>query len=648
MFEPGNLLWCVPLFPLLGAIGSALVGRSFKSLAHLPCVLGSGMACAVALLLIASLPSESAILRSSTLTWFSIGSVTVNAGLTLDPISGIMLIGITFIGTWITVFSVGYMHGEEGYTRYFAVVSLFLFSMTLLVLADNFILLFAGWEGVGLCSYLLVGYWYAKPSAAAAARKAFLVTRLGDVGLILGVFLLWSVGGHSLSFDTLFANRTLIDKADHGTLILACLLLFCGAVGKSAQFPLYVWLPDAMEGPTPVSALIHAATMVTAGVYLVARCMPLFVLCPEVLLLVSCVGGFTALLAAFIALTQHDLKRVLAYSTVSQIGYMFMALGTGASSLPIVAVTAALFHLFTHAFFKAVLFLSAGSVMHGMGNVIDMRKFSGLRKIMPITHLTFLAGAVALAGLPLFSGFWSKDAIIESLLDAGHHGPYKTIYTILAVSALFTAALTAFYTFRAYFKTFWGPEKIPDEAHGHAHESPAVMAVPLMVLAVGAVFAGIVAEPFTHWFSGFVNESIELRHISGGQEAHSHLNWMLMLAGTACSVVGAGLAYWLYCVKPSSADSLSRRFPSWYYASLDRLYVDEIFNLLFVQPMNFIAMLCRGIESLVYDVVGLIAAIPRGIAEAIRPLQNGLVQFYALTTAMGVAAFIGYLVFFAK
>ena len=648
MYDPGNLLWCVPLFPLLGAILSAIVGRSFKKFSHLPCVLGSALSCAVSLMLILSLPGESPVLRSSSLTWFSIGDVTVKAGLTLDPLSAIMLIGITFIGTWITVFSVGYMHGEEGYTRYFAIVGLFLFSMTILVLADNFILLFAGWEGVGLCSYLLVGYWYAKPSAAAAARKAFLVTRLGDVGMILGVFLLWSMDGHSLSFDTLFANRMLVDKLHHGTLVLACLLLFCGAVGKSAQFPLYVWLPDAMEGPTPVSALIHAATMVTAGVYLLARCMPLFVLCPEVQIVVSCIGGFTALLAAFFALTQHDLKRVLAYSTVSQIGYMFMALGTGGSTLAVVAVTAALFHLFTHAFFKAVLFLSAGSVMHGMGNVIDMRKFSGLRKVMPITHLAFLAGAVALAGLPLFSGFWSKDAIIETLLEAGHNGPYKTLYTILAVNALFTAALTAFYTFRAYFKTFWGEVKIPVEAHGHAHESPASMTVPLIVLGIGAAFVGIVAEPFTHWFSGFLNQSVELRLASGDKEAHSHLNWGLMAAGTACSLVGTVLAYWMYCVKPGSSDALSRRFPTWYYASRDRLYVDEVFNVLFVQPMRFLALICRGIESLVYDVVALIAAVPRGIAEAIRPLQNGLVQFYALTTAMGIAAFIGYLVFFAK
>ncbi len=485
--------------------------------------------------------------------------------------------------------------------------------------------------------------------AAAAARKAFLVTRLGDVGFILGIFLLWSIGGHTLSFDSLFAGRMNIDKTHHDILALACLLIFCGAVGKSAQFPLYVWLPDAMEGPTPVSALIHAATMVTAGVYLVARCIPLFVLCPDVQILVSCIGGFTALLAALIALTQNDLKRVLAYSTVSQIGFMFLALGTAGPVVALFAVTAAVFHLFTHAFFKAVLFLSAGSVMHGMGNVIDMRKFSGLRKVMPITHITFLCGAAALAGLPLLSGFWSKDAILETLLDASHHShAYGSLYFVLFIGALFTAALTAFYTFRAYFRTFWGEVKIPLEAHGHAHESPPVMTVPLIVLAIGAILVGIVAEPFTHWFSGFLERSDNLLRASERHVPEHHLDWTMMLSGTAVALAGTLLAWWMYCVRPTSSQALAHAVPRWYHASLNRFYVDEIFHLLFVLPLNVLALLSKAIEALIYDLVRLIASIPRGIAEAIRPLQNGLVQFYALTTAMGVVAFIGYLVFFSK
>jgi NADH-quinone oxidoreductase subunit L len=652
MFEPAQIVWFIPLFPLLGAIICALMGGpQLRKFSHLPCVAGAAISCGVTILLLAAMPGDVPMLQSAGRTWFEIGPVNVTAALYIDPLSAVMLLAITFIGTLIAVFSIGYMHGDPGYPRYFALVSLFLFSMTLLVLADNFLVLFVGWEGVGLCSYLLVGYWYAKPSAAAAARKAFLVTRLGDVGLLLGIFLLWSIASpHSLQLDVLFGNRLPIDEQHHATLALACLLIFCGAVGKSAQFPLYVWLPDAMEGPTPISALIHAATMVTAGVYLLARCAPLFVLCPEVQATVSIIGGFTALLAAFIALTQHDLKRVLAYSTVSQLGYMFMALGTAttANQLALVAVTAAIFHLFTHAFFKAVLFLSAGSVMHAMGNTIDMRRFSGLRRVMPITHITFLCGAAALAGLPLLSGFWSKDAIMEVIRDAGTHGQFSAIYFLLFLVAVVTAALTAFYTFRAYFRTFWGETKIPAEAGEHVHESPAVMTVPLIVLAAGALFVGIIVGPFTHWFGNFLGRSDQLKSAAGGKDVAHHLDWGMMLGTSAIAIIMVGLAYWMYVVKSGTSEALAKRLPRWYRASLNKLYVDEIYNVVFVQPLKAIAYICKGIELLVFDVVRLIAAAPRGVADVIRPLQNGLVQFYALTTAMGVAAFIGYLVFFAK
>ena len=648
MLEAGTLLWLIPLFPLIGALGCALMGATrLRESSHLPCILGAAGACLASTLMLISLPADSAAMQSTVKTWFEAGPLIVKASLVYDPLSAIMLLGITFIGALIAVFSIGYMHGDAGYTRYFSLISLFLFSMTLLVLADNFLLMFAGWEGVGLCSYLLVGYWYAKPSAARAARKAFLVTRLGDVGLLLGLFLLWSHGGYHLSFQDLFSNRTKLDL-NHDMLVLACLLIFCGAVGKSAQFPLYVWLPDAMEGPTPVSALIHAATMVTAGVYLLARCMPLFALCSDVQLTVACIGAFTALLAAYIALTQNDLKRVLAYSTVSQLGYMFLALGCAGKTLAVVAVTAAIFHLFTHAFFKAVLFLSAGSVMHAMGDTIDMRKFSGLRKVLPITHITFLCGAAALAGLPLLSGFWSKDAILETVLEASKEGSHASIYLLLFVAALFTAALTAFYTFRAYFRTFWGETIIPVEAGEHAHESPSVMTIPLVILAIGAVFVGIVVEPFTHWFSDFLGQSDQLRMASFYEKAEHHLNWPLMLGSSAVAIIAVMLAFWMYCMKPSAAASVTRTFPRWYDASYRLLYVDEIYQMLFVKPMNVLASICKLLEYLVFDIVRLIGAVPRGFAQLIRPLQNGLVQFYALTTAMGVATFIGYLIFFAR
>jgi NADH-quinone oxidoreductase subunit L len=652
MFEPEQLVWFIPLFPLLGAILCAFMGgQRLKHLSHVPCVVGAALSCGVTVLLFLMTPSDAPTLLSTSKTWFQAGPLSVQAALFLDPLAMIMLLAVTFIGTLIAVFSIGYMHGDSGYTRYFAIVSYFLFSMTLLVLSDNFLLLFVGWEGVGLCSYLLVGHWYAKPSAAAAARKAFLVTRLGDVGLLLGLFLLWSiVSPHTVQFQALFGNRHRLDQEHHDALALACLLIFCGAVGKSAQFPLYVWLPDAMEGPTPISALIHAATMVTAGVYLLARCAPLFVLCPGVQVTVAIIGAFTALLAAFIALTQHDLKRVLAYSTVSQLGYMFMALGTAttANQLALVAVTAAIFHLFTHAFFKAVLFLSAGSVMHAMGNTIDMRKFSGLRRVMPITHVTFLCGAAALAGLPLLSGFWSKDAILEVIREVGTHGPYSAAYFLVFLIAMLTAALTAFYTSRAYFRTFWGETRIPPEAGDHVHESPAVMTVPLIVLAIGAVFVGIIVGPITHWFGDFLGRSDQLKLAAGGKALDHKLDWPLMLGTSAIAIIMVVLAYRMYVTKPQIPEMLSNRLPRWYRASLNKLYMDEIYSVVFVQPLKAVAYIGKGLEALLFDLVRLIAAVPRGVAELIRPLQNGMVQFYALTMAMGAAAFIGYLVFFAK
>lgn len=671
MFEPESLLWGIPLLPLIGAVLCAVfgafpsptrsdaahdahslrvgLGSRLRQMSHLPCIIGAIGSFAITLFMVILLPSDVAVMRSTEKTWFDVGPIAVKASLLIDPLSSIMLLGITFIGSWIAIFSIGYMNGDKGYPRYFSIVSLFLFAMTLLVLSDNFLLFFVGWEGVGLCSYLLVGYWYAKPAAAAAARKAFLVTRLGDVGLILGFFLLWSLGGHHLRFDEIFMNQQKIDQ-QHDWLVAACLLIFFGAVGKSAQFPLYVWLPDAMEGPTPVSALIHAATMVTAGVYLLARCAPLFVLCPGVQLTVACIGAFTALLAAAIALTQHDLKRVLAYSTVSQLGLMFLALGTAttANQMALVAVTAAIFHLFTHAFFKALLFLSAGSVMHAMGNTIDMRQFSGLRKVLPTTHLAFLCGAAALAGLPFLSGFWSKDQILEVVYNASKSGPFASVYLLLFVVALFTAGLTAFYTFRAYFRTFWGETKIPVAAGDHAHESPSIMTTPLIVLAVGAVFVGIVVGPITHWIGDFLNKTQSLVQASGGKLTIHHLDWPLMLGSSAVALVFAGLAMTIYKERPGTADAIARTFPSFYNGSFNRFYVDDIYEKLFAQPLRAIASICKGIETLVYDVVRLIAALPRMLGDSLRAMQNGLVQFYAMTTAIGVVAFLAYLVFFSK
>ena len=469
------LLWLIPGLPLLGAVVSGFFGpRLMRERSHWPVVLGFAGACAVALWVLSQLiglPHDVVHrIAAPSVTWFSAGSLSVHYSIVVDPLTAVMLTAITFIGTWISVFTIGYLHGDPGYPRFFAVLSLFVFSMCILVLADNLLLLYAGWEGVGLCSYLLIGFWFERPAAAAAARKAFLMTRIGDAGMILGIFLLWVSLGHKFDFDSLFAGAK---TADPVLLNTACLLLFCGAVGKSAQFPLHTWLPDAMEGPTPASALIHAATMVTAGVYLVARCMPLYQFAPEAQATVGVIAIITALLAALIALTQHDLKRVMAYSTVSQLAFMFLGLASGRGELAILGIAAGIFHLFTHAFFKALLFLASGSVMHAMGNVIDMRRIGGLRRVLPITHATFLCGALALAAVPPFAGFWSKDDIVDTTWEASHLPNQHTFYMVLFALAMFTAFLTAFYTFRAYFRTFWGEVKIPEEAVSHGHGSHA-------------------------------------------------------------------------------------------------------------------------------------------------------------------------------
>jgi NADH-quinone oxidoreductase subunit L len=493
---------------------------------------------------------------------------------------------------------------------------------------------------------LLIGFWFAKPSAAAAARKAFLVTRLGDIGLFIGILILWLyTPGHSLEYDIVFANAALLGL--EGVLFAACVCLFIGAAGKSAQFPLHVWLPDAMEGPSPVSALIHAATMVTAGVYLVARCTPLFGLAPGAQLLVACIGGFTALLAALIAVTQTDLKRVLAYSTLSQLGFMFLALGSGVGygedKLAALAVTAAIFHLFTHAFFNALLFLSAGSVMHAMGNVIDMREFGGLKRVLPVTHWTFACGAAALAGFPLLSGFWSKDEILATTYGAWRHGDSFTagVYCVLFFAALFTAGLTAFYTARAYFLTFWGEERIPPEAGHHVHEAPPVMALPLKILAVGAVGVGLVLGP-THLF-GTVLETKWIDHeFRNPSNAAPHsANLLLMVISSVVALLGIGIAYFMYVKQPGMADEMAKRMATMFELSRGKFFFDELYELFIVKPMTIAAHVCRIVDTYLLDgLVDLFGQVPAFLGYLVRPLQNGLVQFYALLMALGVAGFL--------
>jgi proton-translocating NADH-quinone oxidoreductase chain L len=673
VYEPVPLAWLILALPLVAAILAAifwLISQQKKSAIvssdhrlealaaifwkfplqrypNVPLIIACATGAILAIFLVREVALEGGQFISKPITWFAAGKLEIHYTINVDSLSAMMLAMITFISTWIAVFSTGYMDGDKGYARFFAVMSLFVFSMCGLVLANNFLFLIAFWEGVGLCSYLLVGYYFEKPSAAAAARKAFLVTRIGDTGFILGIFLLWRMGGWHTDLTALF-DHIAKNPPETGTLTLACLLLFCGAVGKSAQFPLYVWLPDAMEGPTPVSALIHAATMVTAGVYLLARCAPLFARCPEAQIVISSIGGITALLAAFIALAQTDLKRILAYSTISQLGFMFLALGTVGAISPAFAVSAAMFHLFTHAFFKALLFLSAGSVMHAMGGVIDVRQFGGLRKILPITHITFLCGAAALAGIPLLSGFWSKDMIVESLAVASEsNSPYTLVYDLLLIVAFSTAFMTAFYTFRAYFLTFWGEEKIPPEAGHHAHESPAIMTVPLVVLAVGALGVGIVVEPFTHWFSEFLGNAPSLQaamKVAVGAEAVDHqFDWTTALVSMALALAGAGLAFALY--RRGQPQELPAAVQSIFKLSSSKLHVEDLYEAAIVKPAAALAFLAKAFDGFMDGLTRLFAAIPSFVGQLTRPIQNGLVQFYALATALGLTVFLMFVVF---
>jgi NADH-quinone oxidoreductase subunit L len=633
------ILWLIPGAPLAAFVVTAALGpKLLRERSHWPCwgALAISTVCSLVLLL-AMLPPgfhghDAPSVVATGYQWMEVGGIDVRVDLRADAMSALMLAMVTFVSMLVAVFAAGYMHDDPGYARFFAFISLFVFSMCMLVLAGNFLLLFVFWEGVGLCSYLLIGFWYRRPSAAAAATKAFVVNRIGDFGLLLAIFLIWTTFG-SLDFaDTLWQPERLAAVAPE-RITLICLLLFLGAMGKSAQFPLHVWLPDAMEGPTPVSALIHAATMVTAGVYLVARCTPLFMLAPTAQMVVAGIGAATALIAALTALTQTDLKRVLAYSTVSQLGYTFMALGAGAAGVTVAtfAATAAMFHLFTHAFFKALLFLAAGSVMHSMGDVIDMRRFGGLRRVLPITHWTFLCGAAAVSGVPLLAGFWSKDEILAVLSDASRHPAHGAFFAGILLVATVTALLTAFYTFRAYFLTFWGTERFPEEAGHHPHESPPVMAWPLRILALFSLFIGLAIGP-THWFAGY------LHHASGLPEsATHHMHFGLMAMSGAVALAGIVLAWLVYVRFPSLPARLATGLKPLYQLSFHKFFFDELYVAILVAPLRGIAWLSDLVDRLVIDrLVEAVGSIPRRLSSVPLLMHNGLISSYALVMWTGV------------
>jgi NADH-quinone oxidoreductase subunit L len=635
-------MWLIPGAPLAAAVLTALVGpKLLRERSHWPCWVALAIATICSfILLLAIVPNGFITGHAGTpvvatgYQFLEIGGFNVRVDLQADAMTAIMLSMVTFVSFLVAVFGAGYMKGDPGFARFFAEIALFVFSMCMLVLAGNFLLMFVFWEAVGLCSYLLIGFWFRKPSAAAAAKKAFVVNRIGDFGFVLGIFMIWRTFG-SLDFAAVLGDPAKLATIPAATITTICLLLFLGAMGKSAQFPLMVWLPDAMEGPTPVSALIHAATMVTAGVYLLARATPLYVLAPTAQMVVAGIGATTALISALIALTQNDLKRVLAYSTVSQLGYMFMALGAGVggAEAATVAATAGMFHLFTHAFFKALLFLAAGSVMHSMGDVIDMRRFSGLRKALPITHWTFLCGAVALAGIPPLSGFWSKDDILAVLAAAGENSPYGTYFGTIQLVAMATALLTAFYTFRAYFMTFWGAERFPAEAGHHPHDASPVMAWPLRILAVSALAVGLVFGP-THLFADY------LHHTPGHAAVEPHgLHWDIMIFSSILGLVGIALAWVFYVRWPSIPESLARTLDPLYTLSLNKFYLDEIFVWLLVAPLRGLAWLSYWFDRTVVDrIVDGVGMVPVVLSRVPVFVHNGLVSTYALVMLGGAVA----------
>jgi NADH-quinone oxidoreductase subunit L len=593
-------------------------------------------------------------------------------GFLLDPLSSVMILVVTGIGFLIHVYSTGYMAHDNGYYRFFGYLNLFVFFMLILVLANNYVLLFVGWEGVGLCSYLLVGFYFHKKSAADAGKKAFIVNRVGDAGFILGMLMLFSLLGTARFTDVNTALAAMpAESIEFGVLSTTALLLFIGATGKSAQFPLYVWLPDAMEGPTPVSALIHAATMVTAGVYMVARSHVLFSLAPQTLGIVAMVGAFTAMWAASIGLVQNDIKKVLAYSTVSQLGYMVLALGVG-------AYWVAVFHLFTHAFFKALLFLGSGSVIHAMSGEQDMRRMGALKDKIPITHWTMFIASVAIAGIPGLAGFFSKDEILWQTYSSPIGS--KVLYSM----GLITAGMTAFYMWRLMYMTFYGKSRVAPEVAAKIHESPLSMTIPLEILAVGSIFAGWVGIPkiwtifpesvryFESWlFPVFSSTAVhEAAEEAAGVHHDVGLEWTLMIVSVAIAVLGIYLARILYHVRPELPESLGARMPRFHQTLLNKWYLDEIYDFLFVDGLgkgggrllgifdrnvvdgavNGAGFLTRlsGLISMWWDTwvidgaVRLSSFLVKIASYPVRILQTGQVQSYALFIVFGAIVLFGY------
>ena len=687
------MLALIPLLPFIGFLINAFLGRRLSK------TMSGGVACAVmigsfavsvaAVWSMLAQPGDVRAVEQVVYTWIASGDLDIPFALRVDPLASVMILVVTGIGSLIHIYSTAYMHEESDseYARYFSYLNHFAAFMLVLVLGTTFPVLFVGWEGVGHCSYLLIGFWYRKRSATDAGKKAFVVNRIGDFAFLLGMLLLWTVFG-TLDFQQIAAQvAPMPPEAGFGVLSVATLLLFVGATGKSAQIPLYTWLPDAMEGPTPVSALIHAATMVTAGVYMIGRNAELFSHTPETLLVVATIGAVTALMAGTIGLVQNDIKRVLAYSTVSQLGYMFLAMGMG-------AYAAGIFHLYTHAFFKALLFLGSGAVIHALAGEQDIRNMGGLKKGLPITYWTFLIGAIAIAGVPPLAGFFSKDEILYRTFASGHW----IFWTIGIVTSLLTAA----YMFRLVFLTFHGERRVavshgahPEEeeraahgahgggaahgAHGHLHDAPPAMAAALIVLAIGSVLAGFIGVPaalgggnrIEHYLapSFSAHGALEDHGAAASAEAarerglgadphaveaaaahedagdHAALERTLMLVSTVIALTGIGLAYFFYIRRPQAADAVAARAAPVHRVLLNKYYVDEAYDALFVRPLQALSdrVLWRRVDAGLIDgaVNGTGGIVDAGSA-VLRRLQTGSVRAYAASVFLGVVVIVGY------
>lgn len=637
------LYQAIVFLPLIGALVAGLFGRMIgaKMCEYITC----GLMVITAILswiVFIDVGFAHTTAKVQILPWIQSGSLDINWALRIDTLTAVMLVVVNTVSTLVHVYSIGYMHHDPHRPRFFAYLSLFTFAMLMLITSDNLLQMFFGWEGVGLASYLLIGFWFKKPSANAASMKAFIVNRVGDFGFALGIFAIYMVFD-TISLDQIFAGaQAQVGKTftflswEVDILTTICLLLFMGAMGKSAQFLLHTWLPDAMEGPTPVSALIHAATMVTAGVFMVARLSPLFEITPDALTVVTAVGAITAFFAATVGLVQNDIKRVIAYSTCSQLGYMFVALGVGAYG-------AAIFHLFTHAFFKALLFLGAGSVIHAMSDEQDMRHMGGLYKMIPLTYAMMLIGTLALTGFPGFAGFFSKDAIIESAFAASNPVSMQAFYMLV-----FAAFLTSFYSWRLIFMTFHGRSRATPDVLSHVHESPNIMLIPLYILAIGAVVAGFIFGGyfFGHHYAEFWGKALFTG--DGNNLVHEFHNVPLWvkLSPFVAMLLGLGLA-WLYYIYNTSLPKITAKiFEPIYKFLLNKWYFDELYNVIFVKPALWLANILWKIGDMILidGFVNGIASRSLDVTGKVKSMQSGYVYHYAFVMMIGLTAIITYFV----